>query len=204
MQPGYSGQDQVLEDLDFDLDPELASLLPPSLNLNDSSSFPGEYNMYNTNNAFGLDDLSGGMGMNPGNDSLGNPAGQHQPSLMPPALTIGIDHTGGTYMFPVSTGGQALHTLGASMPTLPINNAGLEWAAGEGDAMILPSATDMENAEGMISGSKRKAADTLEDQPLQKRRGQSANQSAQGAPEEPKVATANEGILTSGGPNREK
>ncbi len=62
----------------------------------------------------------------------------------------------------------------------------------------------MENAKGMISGSKRKAADTLEDRPLQKRRGQSANQSAQGAPEEPKVATANEGILTSGGPNREK
>ena len=55
MQPGYSGQDQVLEDLNFDLDPELASLLPPSLNLNNSPSFPGEYNMYNTNNAYGLD-----------------------------------------------------------------------------------------------------------------------------------------------------
>jgi len=204
MQPGYSGQDQVLEDLDFDLDPELASLLPPSLNLNDSSSFPGEYNMYNTNNAFGLDDLSGGMGMNPGNDILGNPAGQHQPSSMSPALAIGIDRTGGTYMFPISTGGQALHTLGASMPTLPISNAGMERDAGERDAMILPSVTGMENANGMISGSKRKAADTLEDRPLQKRRGQSANQSAHGAPAEPRAAAANDGILTSGGPNREK
>src|SRR6266567_2947760 len=203
MQPGYSGQDHVLEDLNFDLDPELASLLQPSLNLNDSSSFPGEYNMYNTNNAYGLD-LSGGMGMNLGNDSLGNPAGQHQPSSMPPALTIGIDRTGGTYMFPVSTGGQALHTLGASMPTLPISNAGMEQDAGERDAMILPSATGMENANGMISGSKRKAADTLEDRPLQKRRGRSANQSAHGAPAEPRAAAANDGILTSGGPNREK
>src|SRR6266567_6414892 len=105
MQPGYSGQDQVLEDLNFDLDPELASLLPPSLNLNNSSSFPEEYNMYNTNNAFSLD-LSSRMGMNPGNNSLGNLAGQHQPSSMPPALNIGIDHTGGTYIFPISTVGR--------------------------------------------------------------------------------------------------
>ena len=107
-------------------------------------------------------------------------------------------------MFPISTGGQALHTLGASIPTVPIGNAGMERTAGQGDAMTLPSATGMENADGMISGSKRKAADILDDRPLQKRRGRSANQTAHGAPEEPKAAAANDGILTSGGPNREK
>lgn len=200
MQPGYSGHDENFPNLDFELDPELACFLPQTDTLNASSLYPGEYNIHN--NAFNLDitNISG----------INNQAGL-QDRLLMPLEVVGSGHTRATYMSQVSAGGEGLHGLSLHHhSSLPMQSAGQRCS------INTPSAMDTQQHSGepgpIISGSKRKAAAESEGQPVHKRRGRSANHKDMGTAEADAAAaalgvqsTSNEdGILTTGGPNREK
>jgi len=199
MQPGYSGHDEIFPNLDFELDPELACLLPHTDSLHASSLYLGKYNIHN--NAFNLaiTSISG----------INNQVSLQEGLLMPPEVVVGSDHTKGTYMSQAS-GGERSHGLSVHPPSnLPMPSAG------QGSSINMPLVTDIQHSDELqpkISGSKRKAETESDGQPVQKRRGRSASHRKVGMAEETDAAaaalgiqsTANGGILTTGGPNREK
>jgi len=209
MQPGYRGHIEIFPNLDLEpeLDPELACLLPETGNIN-GSLYPGEYNIYN-NNAFDLS-ITGEVGLNAGTNTSNYQGGQQQGLLMLPAVVAGRDRTEGTYTSPVSAGRQGLHTSSVHQINLPVG------FAGQNCYINVPSAAEKVHSDEVrptISGSKRKAVAESEGQPVQKRRGRSANQRTESVPEETDIAAAalclapcvsDDGILASRGQNQEK
>ena len=202
MQPGYSGHDENFPTLDVELDPELACLLPQTDNLNPSSLYPGEYNIHNNAFNHGITRISG----------INNQAGLQEGLAMLPEVIVGSDHAKGTDVSQVSTGWEGLHALSLHHQT----NLSIQ-SGGQHCSIDMPPATDVQrHSDGLqpiISGSKRKAGVELAGQPVQKRRGRSANHRKVDTAEETNAAAAalgsestsnDDGILTTGGPNREK